>query len=60
MITELTLSVRTTFETKDRKTYEERRDIIIKMLDDNGLHCTIRKEKEIPIDENTVLIYPED
>lgn len=60
MITQLTLSVKTTFETKDKKTYEERRDIIIEVMENHGLHCTIEKEEEIPIDENVVLVYPED
>jgi hypothetical protein len=59
MITELTLLVRTTFETKDEKTYKERRDIIIRVMEDNGLHCTIEKEEEIPVDENTIIIYPD-
>lgn len=60
MITSLTLSVQTTFETKDRKTYEERRDIIIGVMEGNGLHCIIENEEEIPVDENTIIIHPED
>lgn len=47
MVTRLTLLVRTTFETEDEATYQERRDTIINALEQNGLHCSIEDEKVI-------------